>query len=270
MAYTREWSTQDSQPIELYKFAGTYKTYLYTPGDQNITVGAETYVAIPMERSSIQALVYNDNVAKLDIKLPPLCDLIVDYGYHDTPPELVLTLTRYHRGDNPATQGAAIWKGRMASVTIEEDVATITVPSSFGAALDCVIPSFASQGTCGYVLFDERCGVSRAENMVETTATEVDGRTVVVDSLGAFDASDFLGGELRKVSTQEGRMIVATSGTTFSVTYPFSSLEADDTIQITRGCDHAYLGHCKNRYANQQHFGGCPYIPGLNPFMSGV
>jgi hypothetical protein len=265
-----ENSVEGSQPAELYEFVGTFKTYRYTSGDQDVTVDGHVFTAIPMERTSLKALVYNDDVSKMEIKVPATTQLVIDYGYQSTPPRLDLTIRRYHRTDNPASSYLIIWSGSLTSCSISEDIATLVVPDSFSYALDCVIPTICYQSPCSHTLYDTGCGILRDTNKCITSVDGIDERLITVHALGSFTVDEYIGGELRNTVTGESRMVVDASGMGLTVTYPFSQLDIDDQIEIVRGCDHAFLGHCHTRYHNQKRFGGDPYIPGMNPFVTGI
>jgi hypothetical protein len=50
-----EVSVQDSQPIELYKFVGSFKNYLYTSSDRVEVFAGENYQPIAVTRSRVKA-----------------------------------------------------------------------------------------------------------------------------------------------------------------------------------------------------------------------
>ena len=95
-----------------------------------------------------------------------------------------------------------------------------------------------------------------------------DGRTIGVGSIEHLDGL-LVGGELI-VATGERRMIVSQTGTSIVVNFPYSTIAVDADCTIAAGCDMAWDGDCKNKFDNQERFGGFRHIPPENVFVSGI
>lgn len=268
---TRETSVHDGKPVECYEFVGSYTTYRYTSADLPYVVNGHTFTPLALKRSSLKVGVYDEDNNKLQIELPLTSALVRDYGFQITPPRLQLILYRIHDGTNPSSDFAVIWQGFVTVFATNNNVVTVDVPSIFSSAMSGSVPSVYYQGPCNHVLFDSTgCKVSRIANMVETTVMSVVEDSVQIASNGGFPDGAFIGGECADLAHNDRRTIVAHASNLLTVNYPFSKLTAGATIQVTRGCDHAYNGHCKTVFDNQINFGGFPYIPNVNLFESGI
>lgn len=266
----REISVHDGEPIELYEFVGSYQTYRYTSTDVAISFSGFTFVPLPIKRSAVKVGVHDEDNIEIRIELPITAGLVKDYGFQITPPRLELTIYRMHRGTNYNTDYSVYWKGKVSTLSIDNNKCTISVPSVFSNALQGNIPSVFYQGPCNHVLFDSGCKVSRALNSIVTTVTSISGSAVQVASVGTFPDGAFIGGEIADTSHNDRRMINAHASNLITVNYPFSNLAVGAQVEITGGCNHAYNGDCKLKYNNQINYGGFPFIPSINPFESGL
>lgn len=266
----REASIHDGEPIECYEFVGPYKTYRFTSSDVAVIVNGNEYKPAAIERTEIKAGVHDEDNLEIKISIPITSQLVKDYAFQVTPPRLTLTLYRVHRGTSFASDFAIAWKGDVTSMKVENNKATIAIPSIFGNALAGNIPAIVYQTPCNRVLFDEGCKVSRAANSHTTTVQEIDGSSILLASVGGWPDGSFIGGEIADLAHNNRRMITAHASNLIVVNYPFANLTAGMEVVVTRGCDHAFNGDCKNKYANQINFGGFPFIPSINVFESGL
>lgn len=267
-----EKSIADAQPVELYKFVGTYANYLYTSGPQSIDYDDGsgdvdiTYEAITIERSEVRTGTHEDDGLNITVKMSPLQTVVQDYGFTVSPPKLKLIIYRVEPG------GTIIyWTGPVNNVQVDEDGrASLMCPSVLGNALVGNVPHVFYQTPCNHVLYDSRCGVDFAANSNVTTITAIsaDGRTISVASIAALDGK-LLGGEL-DLGTGERRMIVAQTGTDITVNFPYARATVGGACTIAAGCDLAYDGDCKNKFNNQIRHGGFMCIPPINPFADGI
>lgn len=265
-----ESSTTEGSPYELYRWAGTYRSYFMTSDAIAHHFLGNTYVPTPkLERNEIKAGSHEEDNVDLTVTLPITEQLIKDYGFQITPPELELTIYRLHRGASTAKE---YWKGKVASIVVDNNLAKLRVPSRFGNMLQSNIPSAYVQPPCNHVLFDELCGVPRVSNSVDTTVVGVTDRVVVVQSIGAFPPGWFIGGEIALPARNERRMIIGEAGTALTVNYQFGRLAPGEAIQITGGCDHSRGPNGCAKYGNLPRYGGDPYVPGEsnNLFTQGL
>lgn len=272
----RELSVSDSLPVELYQFLGSYKNYFYTSAADPVIFQGRTYLPMAgLTRTNIKAGTNTEDNATAKITLPVNSELIADYGFQITPPKLDLTVFRIYRDLTPHENHFRIyWSGPVMNISIKGRNATLDVPSVFAAALATTCPSMHFQSPCNHVLFDPlTCKVPRAANSVDSVVTNFSarGQVLVLQSYGSFPLAEFIGGEIFIPSQSERRMVIGVDSGDGEITvnYPFGRVSTGVAVQITRGCDHAWKGHCKTRYDNTINFGGHPLIPPLNIFETG-
>ncbi len=274
MAYEdNEVSVRGGKPNELYLFEGTYSTYRYTSGPRPVNYQApgedeeHEYTPIAIQRSAVNAGTQDDDKLDLTITIAVTHQIVMDYGFQDTPPSLQLSIFRYH----DLSDVRPYWYGPVNNIQVTGGKASIRSYSKLGAALAQSFPNVFYQAPCNHTLYDARCGVSYAANSENVTVVEVAGRTITFDDIGAGMTGKLIGGEV-KLPSGERRMITAQAANVVTVNFPFStaSIAEDDVVVIAKGCDLAYTGDCKLKFDNQLNFGGFPFIPAENPFTEGV
>lgn len=269
-AYTdTEASVHDGQPIECFEFVGSYSTYRYTSHDQAVTVAGKKFDPIAIKRTNVKAGTHEEDSLDVQVEMPVSCQLAKDYAFQVTPPKLELVIYRVHLGTNLATDYVIYWRGPVAAISVENQIAKIRVPSVFANALSGDVPTVYYQSPCNHVLFDSGCQVNRALHSVKTTVLSVNGRTIVVASIGGFGHGYFNGGEIVVPGSNERRMVINQLGTTIEISYPMGMLAVGAEVELAAGCDHAWGGDCPNKFANQINFSGFPFVPDINPFESG-
>lgn len=271
-----EASVHDSLPIELYEFVGSYKNYFFTSAAEPVVFSGRTYLPVPgMARSDVRAGTSTEDNIVCKVTLPVNTDVIADYGFQVTPPRLFLTVYRLYRDQLPyETNYRIYWKGEVTNISIKGRDAVMDVPSVFASVLASACPSVYFQTPCNFVLYDpDTCKVPRAPNSVDTVIDEVlaSGQVLKLLSYGAFPVTEFIAGEVYISSQSERRMVIGADLGTGEITlnYPLGRAVVGTAIQITRGCDHAWQGHCKTRFNNTENNGGHPLVPAINVFETG-
>lgn len=272
----KETSIHDSLPVELYQFLGSYKNYYYTTDAEPHTFEGQVYTPIKaMARNNVKTGTNTEENAAVKVSMPMDSEIISDYGFQTTPPRLLLNIIRVYRDLLPyETNYRVYWRGPVTNISIKGRVATLDVPSVFSSVLGASCPSFYYQTPCNHVLFDpDTCGVSRVDNSVSTTIVQLlsNGQVIRLGSYGAFSPDEFVSGEIFIPSQNERRMIIGADigNGELTINYPFGRAIIGTSVQATRGCDHAWKGHCLTRYNNTRRFGGHPLIPPINLFESG-
>lgn len=261
-----ESSVAAAQPVELYKFEGTYVSYFYTSGPAIVTYGGHDYIPIAIERTEVKVGTQEDDGLDISIKLPVTELVIQHYAFEISPPRLKLTIFRQEPSET-----VVYWIGPVNNVSVDEDGrGVVRCPSVLGAALVGNIPNVYYQTPCNHTLYDGRCGISFAlfSNATAVASISDDGRTIGVGSIGALDG-ELIGGELA-LANGERRMIVSQTGTSIVVNFPFSTIAVALACTVAAGCDYAYAGDCKSKFNNQPRFGGFVFIPPINPFVDGI
>ncbi len=264
-----EQSVDLGQPIELYEFIAPNRAYRYTGNLENVEFQSNTYTAVPMKRSALEGAA-QDEAPAVDIEMPYDLDVIRDFAYGIAPSNLELTIRRYHPNSGPSS-AVVYWRGEVASISVDRRTAKVRVPSLMGQKLDKPVPGVYYQTQCNHILYDSRCGVTSALFEISTTVTNVfdNGTGVAVASVGANPDQHFRAGEVIRQSDGERRLIVNQSGATLTLNHPFPELSNGDVVDLRAGCDHSPQT-CRDKFSNIQNFGGHPFIPTDNPFITGI
>lgn len=272
-----ENSIDEGQPIELYKFDGTHRSYYFTSDAVSHFVNGNIYVPVPgLSRSSIKIGTQDDDSYDLTITMPIEQQMVKDYAFQSTPPNLRCTILRKDRSSATVVTG---WKGEVTLISVDAGVAKFECPAMFGVALTAEVPNRAVQPMCNHVLFDSRCRVDRNAHKVSTVVTEIPSssvgqRLIRVASRGSFPANHFRNGEMLIPSTGERHSIVnESSGNLMILNYEFSKIAVGTPVEIFAGCDHGWISeHGCPKFSNQVNYGAFPFVRGemSNVFVSGV
>jgi hypothetical protein len=260
-----ELSVQGSHVAELYTFEGTLGAFRYTSYACDYEFEGEIFRRLPgLTRKSMDlATVAGSSSGELEVALPFTTDVARRYAFSDVPPTLNFKLQRVHVDtDNSKT----LWTGAGGVWTVKGRTATLKIPSSFATAMETTFPARRWQGPCNHLLYDGRCGVSRAANSQDTTITAIRNTQIEVAGYGLGD-NECVGGEIINNDTGERRTIRSHKDLAFRVKLPFAVAEVGQSITICRGCNHS-AAQCKARFDNIDRFGGMNLVPSLNPFGS--
>lgn len=263
-----EQSPDRGAPVECYEFIGTNFSYRYTSSDEKVVFNSNTYVPLAMTRSSIQSGTHLDEGAEVTIELPTASQIIADYAFAVSPPNLDMTLYRYHREDDPNAEAIPYWKGRVAQISVSGHLSTIRVPSILANAMSSNVPSVYYQRPCNRVLFDQGCKVDRASNQCLAVVKGYNGLALQLEQTTPFSDGFLVGGDLYITGRSERRLILANVGDILRFNYPFAGGKPGDHVVLSAGCDHSFKT-CQQKFQNGINFGGFPYIPQYNPFSQG-
>lgn len=255
-----------SRPVEVYKFIGSFATYRYTSEDNNVTVGGEVYLSTALKREALRVATQDDEQIALDIEVPVALQVVQDYGFTSSPPDLDLEIRRVHWGLNFASDAVLIWTGPVNSISIDNQRAKLRSASLFTSALASPLPPRFYQKVCNHVLYDARCTVNPASfTKTDAVVGVIENGTVIdVDDDGFADGV-LIAGEMISNRTGERRLITAQASNVITINFPFADLITGDEVTLRAGCDHSFAT-CGSKFSNQVNFGGHPFIPDDNPF----
>lgn len=265
MAYsTRELSTIDGEPIELYTFQAPGQTWNYNNSDSDVTVGGATYKSINIKRLDIEQT--PDKARSPQTLTLPGANVFVGQ-YAASPPNFVVrvTIKRHHRGD---TDVATIWLGRVVNVKFMADgfEAEVRCEPVYTSILRPVLRRLY-QRNCSHVLFGVECRLSRTAYEEDISLQGVNG-TVLSAGEFALKADGYYGGgyvQWTSGTEIQRRFIVSHSSFDITVSLPFVGLPGNASIKVYPGCDHT-LDTCVTTFSNELNYGGQPYFPDKNPF----
>ena len=263
---TEDQAVEDSEPVELYRFVGpgSYE-YHYTSSRTSQSYNGDTYTPLAISRDEVRI---TDITAMPDliVRVPFTCQLVQDY--FPTPLQS-LAFYLYRRHGTSANVNTE-WEGSVVDFSPSRELeVALRISSTSALALSQPFPRLRVQETCQHIFGDSRCGVDvPGSYTLSTTVSSVssDGLTITVASVGSLSLK---GGEIRRTSDGESRMIKNVSGTDVEIDFPFYEISATDAISLVAGCDRS-AATCKDTYNNIANHGGMPYMPRLHPFLTKV
>lgn len=263
-----ESSQEQGAPFELYEFIygpTDGSRYCYTNADKDITFLGRTFEAIPIDRERYHAAGKTDKHS-LIIRLPVTTDL--SYLFTEYPPAqpVVVIIRQGHKTDSD-DEYLAVWSGRCLSAAKEGNEQVLTCESTI---VSLKRPGLRRnyQFGCPYVLYGAGCFANKAAATANAeVAAFTDGRLQLEgDWFGEEDPQDYAGGMIQWQTDQglESRTILRVSeDALLTLIGPLRNIDAGDTIQVIKGCDHRMTG-CR-KHNNILNFGGQPWIPLKNP-----
>lgn len=256
------------RPAELYKFVNDQTEWFFTSADTDVDYNGDTYLAVSIGREGFE-ISAEINQATLSITVP-VSNPIATMHLTDAS-DFATTLTLFvDDGDSVA----AFWKGRVSSVSADDDEATIECESIFTSLRR---PGLRSrfQRSCRHALYASGCYLDPEDFGVVGTVNNIADELVQVPEAGLSDNGHYLGGYL-KAPDGTLRYIVEHAGEYLTLSKPIQSLidavaaegSGDFTgVTIYPGCDHT-MATCLGTFSNLNNYGGFPWIPGEtnNPF----
>lgn len=270
-----ETSLELSQPIELYRFEGTHRSYHFTSDAVVHLYNGTNYMPVPgLKRGTAKIGTQDDDDEEFVVEIPVGQQIVSDYAFQTTPPALKLTLIRKDRSE---AGGVIAWRGNVGNIGITGGTAKFKFPSTFSGILNCAVPNVAFQPMCNHSLYDARCGINRAANVHTSTITNIhaDGRIITLASRGSFAENWFKFGEMVILSSGERRSIIGEdlSENLFRINYEFTRVSVGTPVEIAAGCDHGWDSpHGCSKWGNHDQYGAPPFMRGetFNTFRVGT
>ena len=252
---TAEDSARSGNPIELFRFTSSNFTKYYTSASYDVEHDGN-YIAIPIMRNEVEQ---TNDISRSDIRITIGVDTELSHIYMTDPPDGITTVTIF-RGHVGLGEYITMWKGRVVSVTYSAEEATINCESIFTSLKRYgLLAKF--QYLCRHALYGSGCGIGEGSFTIGATVTSING---VELTLGGISSSNYLLGGILHVGGSM-RQILGHSGNVISINRVVASLEVNDAVTVSLGCNHT-VEHCKGIFNNLVNYGGFPYIPTTNPF----
>lgn len=258
LAERGQWS---SQPIELYRFTRGLTTWLYTGADDDVTIGADVYLAVVLRRGDLPQNEERDN-ATLDVFMDPSIAAVAEFiGGATAAPTNVIVLRR-QRLEAGVDEQAVIFVGQVGVVEFGEAEAHLTcIPMQ--KALQRKVPRWVFQTLCNHMLYDAYCGVDPGAYTIAGTITAVVGRRLTITGADAKPDGWANAGWVKDGDAYA--FVVGHAGTTIDLLAITPRFMVGDAVTITAGCDRSQAT-CVAKFSNLENFMGFPYIPDKNPY----
>lgn len=273
-------SVEENRPVELFTFVQGATIFRYTNQPADVTVASQVYASTTISRGRLEET--RDSVVNNQVELTvPSSNTFATRFKANTPASRAsIKVQRYQRSDT-TPQVITIFEGFVSSVDFSQEgqVASIKcIPIT--QAQSRPIPRQGYQNACNHVLGDSLCKVdlTDARWRLSATATAFDASTneVTVAGAGAFGADWWVGGVLEFGGGTDNRLIIAQSGDDLKLLLPFPNSVVGSTVVVLAGCDHS-ITTCDTKFNTPQdpqsnviNYGGFPFVPGKNPFETGL
>lgn len=259
-----------SRPIELYTVTYDFNRWYYTSADRDFEALPLVYRAVPIARSNIE-LSTDETGAEFTAEFPVDAEFFELFRVSPPTGSVTVLCERVYR-DDPARE--IIFKGRIVNIGWGLESNNVKCESSSQAIRRMGLRQHYQYG-CPYMLYGPDCRADREAHRIDAVVTSIQGTVVTLSGLAGLYVDDyFAGGYIEYTHSQLGtieRMSVAKSVGATGVLTLFGlapGLAPNSEIKTFKGCNRT-LDHCVNRFANQENYGGQPFIPNKNPFGSG-
>ncbi len=250
--------------IEFYQLAiGTEVYRMHDSIADVIAVGGNNYFKVGVSHGKIAT-----GQEHLTVTLPGDHEFVTKFVTIAPGQEGTLTISSYHWADVSDVQ--VTYKGIVRSVAFTKDMSVSqlsVVPIS--DAFDKVIPQKTFQAACNNVLFDEDCKVVISSFQHTNTVTGVSGNTITVNSLLSAKGDGWATAGFAGYGVLDYRLILTQSGDVCTLALPFYADVLGETLDIFAGCARE-IAVCNSKFTNKDNFGGCPYVPTKNIFITGL
>ena len=262
-----ETSVQDGRPIELYTFTTPTGSTYVTSAERDTPFAGVTFVAVPMSRGNTQN-VQIGNVRSLDITMSVKHALVQSLIGNGIPPrDCLVTVYKIHASMvGQVSDQLQIWRGFVAGVTTQGQVAVIRVFSQIDDLFQVRLPNAKAQRLCQHMLYDTACGVVIAHPVV--TVTNISTNKLDITLSGGLTNGKYKYGALTTVLESESRSILNHVGSVVTIDVPFPALANGQSVVPKQGCDHRAIT-CRDDFANILNFGGHPHFLSANPSWFG-
>lgn len=267
-----ETSIEGGKPVEAYRFQVGATFYYYTSAMDNVTIGAQTYTALGIQRSNTAD---GPDVRDYDFQVTiPTANPVAQLFTSTLPGVRVrLTVFRFHRDDTPTPEVITVFDGYVNGARFEKQLKECVLAARPTiSAIGRVIPPRTYQSKCNHTLYDPlTCRVDDTDPAFRASAKSVSaqvGNVLMVTGLGAYASGWFKGGFVEVVGAADYRQILQDDGAgNLRLLYPFATTPT--TVNVFAGCAHR-IDVCKSKFDNVINFGGFAFVPKKNPYNTGI
>lgn len=270
-----EGSNQNGSPLELYRFTAGANVWALTSGPKEVVLNDVTYEPAAVARNDVE-LDAGDPPKNMEITLPQDATVVAQFIPYLPVIPVYVTVFRRHR-DDPDGEYIISFFGVIASVGFSDSRAVMAC-RPLNDVLNRLVPWQTFQATCNWALFSLGCGLDRESYRTEALVTAVAATSTISSTLyrnvieseafdaladGWFDQGYVVrsSGEIRFISKHIGNALV--------LKFPFSDLQAGETVRAYPGCDRL-RATCVGKFDNLPRFLGFDRIPTKNPFAENV
>jgi uncharacterized phage protein (TIGR02218 family) len=259
-----EISQEGGSTIEIYTLAMGSTLYRMHDSIEPVV----TYLGDDFERTQISRGSIATGQEYLEIKLPGSHPFTLKFTEIAPGQTASLTIQSFHRADPSDVR--VIYKGVVRSVAFTQAMshsALSLIP--INDAFSKEIPERTFQAACNNVLFDPDCKVSSGSYSHIGAVSAITDNIVTVTGLNAAKGTAWSTGGYLSYGVLDYRLVLEQSGDDCTLVLPFHESVLSENVSVFAGCDHT-IAICLSKFANDINFGGCPYVPTKNIFITGL
>lgn len=263
-----EQSVEGSRPVEIYKIILGSQEFFFNSGEDDLTVDGDVYEATEIKRSNI-AMGKQSRSQVLTVEIAASTTLAQRYVGPPPGQRAVISVFRLQRTEGTGDK-ALIYSGTIKAVTFPKNGQFANMQcQTLEASTNRAVPRYTYMGMCNHLLYSTACGVTQGSFTHLGLVSLVVDNLITITGLSA-SGIDVKGGYLDDSTNTEKRQILAVSGDIVTVLLPFENDPTGTTISAFAGCDRVVTSDCAQVFSNEARFGGCAFVPGRNPFTSGI
>ncbi len=274
-----ESAQETSQPIEIITIEIGAVSFFWTSSEDTITVGAQDYEPIPIQRGRIIQSP-EDRQAVVDFAVDGENEFAVQYIGVVPGNRAKITVQRVQRPDFPSPEVVTLYQGFIQSVKFSKDGFSAVIASlPIAAATSRSIPRYTYQSLCNNVLFDDQCKVDDTDSTFRLASanvlTSVASTITVAGADGEVDGF-YTGGFVEALGGLDARLILEHTGTSLLLLLPFPSDIVGTVVNVLAGCDHT-IATCDTKFftpedvtSNVINYGGFAFVPTRDIFRVGI
>lgn len=278
MSYNaEEISREGGSPVEIIDIVLGTESWHHTTAEDPITVSAIVYTPLSITRDNIP-VGRDENVQEVPLTVPGSHEFVRRFRLKVPKDIATVTIRRYHRYDG-GNEVISLFKGYVTAVKYIQNGAMAQIGvAPFTINMGRPVPRYVYSGLCNHLLGDRWCTIDldgQDANSLDLRFTgnlsNFLGNMVVVDGVSAIYPDNYFQGGTILTATGDIRLVIKQIGNNFYTYVPL--FEGDDlegtNVIVTSGCDHL-MTTCKNKFDNVINYGGFPFVPRNNPFVTGL
>ncbi|MCK5603629.1 phage BR0599 family protein [Candidatus Pacearchaeota archaeon] len=261
---TYELSVEGGSTIELYTLSlGSTIFRMHDSPEPTITYAGDTFSRTQVSRDPIET-----GQEYLEITLPGSHEFTLKFATIAPGQTATLTIQSYQRAEPSDVR--VIYKGVVRAVAFTQNAAFSALSIiPINDAFSKEIPERTFQAACNNVLFDPDCKVIEGSYSFLGPISAIVNNVVTVTGLSAAKGSTWSTGGYVAYGALDYRLILEQSGDDLTLVLPFYEDVLTENVTVYAGCDHS-IATCLSKFNNEINFGGCPFVPTKNIFISGL
>lgn len=263
MSYTTyENSLDTGTPIELYEFTQSTKSWRYCSSSEDIVYLSNTFTPSSITRDAVKQTTdtFKDSMT---LKFPRSNEFASQYLTYAPDSVTTVTIYRGHYGD-PDGQFIVYWKGRITGAKTAGQMIEIQCESVFTSVRRMGLGARFEYG-CRHALYMTGCNVNKELFKVTGNIVSIADELNITVAEASLQSDGYYNAGMISFPDGSTRFITNHTGSSLTLSRPYSGLLGGMQVSIYPGCDHL-KETCLNKFNNLDNFGGFPWIPSKNPY----